>query len=176
VIDCDDRLVGDRSRNISWVPTLDSTFLCDVWIKKMVVHIAAATRAASAASQAGATALGLGLGKTDLDLAQSFFRSQMQQTKRLWTVDFAEASIRHGESCAQSARQHVESQAAANAAYFQAERLASQSIRLARDQDSRAYEMAWRAEVRESLRDELGNQNNRFNIIMLWWVLILHYV
>jgi hypothetical protein len=27
--------------------------------------------------------------------------------------------------------------------------------------------MAWRAEVRESLRDELGNQNNRFNIIML---------
>ena len=40
----------------------------------MVVHIAAATRAATAASQAGATALGLGLGKTDLELAQLFFR------------------------------------------------------------------------------------------------------
>jgi NAD(P)H-dependent flavin oxidoreductase YrpB (nitropropane dioxygenase family) len=130
----------------------------------MVVHIAAAT----AASQAGATALGLGLGKTDIDLAQSFFRQQMQQTKRLWTVDYAESSIRHGEACAQSARQHAESQAAANAAYFQAERLAGQAVRLARDQDSRAYEMAWRAEVRESLRDELGNQNNRFNIMMLW--------
>lgn len=134
---------------------------------KMVVHIAAATRAATAASQTAATALGLGLGKTDLDLAQLFFRQQMQQTKRLWTADYAEASIRHGETCAQSARQHAESQAAANAAYYQAERLAGESMRLARDQDSRSYEMAWRAEVRESLRDELGNQNNRFNIIML---------
>lgn len=55
----------------------------------------------------------------------------------------------------------------ATATYFQAEKLASQAIKLARDQDGRAYEMAWRAEVRESLRDELTNQNNRFNIVML---------
>ena len=83
------------------------------------------------------------------------------------TADWAEASVRHGEAIMQAAQHHSESQAMATVSYYQAERLASQSIKLARDQDSRAYEMVWRAEVRESLRDELGNQNNRFNIIML---------
>lgn len=114
-----------------------------------------------------ATALGLGIGKTDLDLTRDLFKLQMRQAKRLWTADWAESSLRHGESCMQNAQQHAESQAIALATYFQAEKLASQQIKLARDQDSRSYEQAWRAEVRESLRDDLSNQNNRFNIIML---------
>ena len=67
----------------------------------------------------------------------------------------------------QAAQHHSEAHAMSIVSYYQAEKLASQSIKLARDQNSRAYEMAWRAEVRESVRDELGNQNNRFNIIML---------
>ena len=132
----------------------------------MVVPCGAAAAAAQAAG-AGATALGLSMGKTDLDLTRDLFKMQMQQTKRLWTADFAENSVRHGEACMQSAQQHSESQAMATATYFQAEKIASQGFKLARDQDARAYEMSWRAEVRESLRDELGNQNNRFNIIML---------
>jgi len=111
--------------------------------------------------------MGLGMGATDLELSQNLFKLQMQQAKRLWTADWAEASVRHGEACAQNAQQHAEGQALSNATYFQAEKLARQAIKLARDQDSRNYEMALRAEVRESLRDELANQYNRFNIVML---------
>lgn len=133
----------------------------------MVLPVAVAARAASAAGNVGATALGLSMGKSDLDLTRDLFKLQMQQAKRLWTADWAENSIRHGEACLQSAQQHTEAQALARAAYYQAEKLQSQSLKLARDQDSRAYEMSWRAEVRESLRDELGNQYNRYNTVML---------
>lgn len=98
----------------------------------MVVHIAAAT---SAATQGAATALGLGMGKTDLDLARDVFCQQMHQTKWLWTAEWVEASIGHGEQCAQAAWHHTEAQATATAAYYhyQAERLASQGIKLARN-------------------------------------------
>mmetsp|Transcript_6259 Transcript_6259/g.15577 ORF Transcript_6259/g.15577 Transcript_6259/m.15577 type:complete len:797 (+) Transcript_6259:113-2503(+) len=133
----------------------------------MVAPFVAAAQGAAHVGSAGAAALGLGMGRADLELTQDLFKLQMRQAKRLWTADWAENSVRHGEQCLQSAQQHSESQAMATAAYFQAEKLASQGIKLARDQDCRAYEMAWRAEVRESLRDELTNQNNRFNIIML---------
>lgn len=107
------------------------------------------------------------MGKNDYELTQELFKMQMRQAKRLWTADWAESSIRHGEACMQSAQQHFEAQAMALAAYYQAEKLATQGIKLARDQDSRAFELTWRAEVREFIRDELGNQNNRFNIVML---------
>ena len=127
----------------------------------MPLPLAAATRAASAAGNVGATALGIGMGKTDLELTQELFKLQMRQAKRLWTADYAESSVRHGESCMQSAQQHAEAQAMASAAYFQAEKINSQNIKLARDQDARSYELAFRSEVRESLRDELQNQNNR---------------
>ena len=134
----------------------------------MVIPCAvSAAKAVGTAGSAGATALGIGMGKSDMDQSRDLFKQQMRQTKRLWTADWAEASVRHGETIMQAAQHHSEAQAMASASYYQAEKLASQSIKLARDQDSRAYEMAWRAEVRESLRDELGNQNNRFNIIML---------
>jgi len=135
----------------------------------MVIPICspAAIGAVGTAGTAGATALGLVWSKTELELSRDVFKAQMRQAKRLWMANWAEASIRHGEQCMQAAQHHVESQAMATAAYFQAEKLASQSIKLTRDQDSRSYEMAWRAEVRESLRDELENQNNRFNIVML---------
>lgn len=123
--------------------------------------------AVGAGASAGATALGLGLGKSDFEQTRELFKLQMRQSKRLWTADWAENSVRHGEACMQAAQQHAESQALSTAAYYQAEKLASQGIKLARDQDARSYEMAWRAEVRESLRDELTNQNNRFNIVML---------
>ena len=126
-----------------------------------------AAKAIGTAGTAGATALGIGMGKSDMDQSRDLFKQQMGQTKRLWTADWAEASVRHGESIMQAARHHSEAQALATASYYQAEKLASQGIKLARDQDSRAYELVWRAEVRESLRDELCNQNNRFNSIML---------
>jgi hypothetical protein len=133
----------------------------------MPLPLAVAARAAGAATNAGATALGLGMGKSDLDLTRELFKLQMRQSKRLWAADWAEQSVRHAEACMQAAQQHAESQAMAMASYYQSEKLASQAIKLTRDQDSRNYEMAWRAEVRESLRDELVNQYNRFNIVML---------
>lgn len=134
----------------------------------MVLPIAAAAaKAVGAAGSAAGTAIGISMEQTDLDLSLNLFKEQMRQTKRLWTADWAEASVRHGESILQAAQHHSEGQALSTASYYQAEKLASQGIKLARDQDSRSYEMAWRAEVRESLRDELVNQNNRFNIIML---------
>jgi hypothetical protein len=91
----------------------------------------------------------------------------MRQAKRLWAADWAESSWRHGEELMQSAQQHSESQAIAAATYFQQERVFKQQFRQAHDQDTRAFEMSWRAEAREALRDELANLNNRFNNVML---------
>lgn len=126
-----------------------------------------AAAAAARVAGAGATAIGLGMGKSDLDLTRQLFLLQMQQAKRLWTADFCENSVRHGESLHQAAVQHAQGVAWAGAAHAQAEKLAAHAITVAAQQDARSYEMAWRAEVRESLRDELANQNNRFNILML---------
>ena len=67
---------------------------------------AAAAKVVGAASNAGATALGLSMGKTDLELTQDLFKMQMQQTKRLWTADYAENSIRHNESIQLALKQH----------------------------------------------------------------------
>eukprot|EP01050_Picozoa_sp_SAG11_P014227 SAG11_NODE_1729_length_4365_cov_2.317628_4_plen_181_part_00 len=123
--------------------------------------------AASVVAGAASTAAGLGLAKSDLDLTRDLFKLQMRQTKRLWAADWAEGSWRHGEQCMQSAQQHAEGQAMAAAAYFQAERHFAKGYMQANEQDVRAFEMSWRTEVREALRDELANQNNRFNNIML---------
>jgi hypothetical protein len=67
----------------------------------------------------------------------------------------------------QSAKQHSEAQALGAAAYFQAEKHHRAEFRQAADMDARSFEMSWRAEVREALRDELANLNNRFNNVML---------
>ena len=116
---------------------------------------------------AGATALGLKMDKQSVDLTRDAYLQQMRQSKRLFTAQWVDASYRHGETVLQSAQQHEESQALAKAQYFQAERIHSEDMKLSRDQDTRAFEMSWRAEARESLRDELTNQFNRYNIIML---------
>ena len=92
---------------------------------------------------------------------------QMRQAKRLFTAQWAEASYRHGEQIAQAAQIHQEEMALATAQYYQAEKINSQCIKLARDQHYRAFEMVWRTESREALRDELTNQFNRYNIVML---------
>ena len=128
---------------------------------------AAAAKAAGAASSAGATALGLSMGKSDLDLTRDLFKMQMRQTKRLWTADYAENSLRHSEAIYQNYTMHVQSQLLALAQYYQSEKHHIQAYKQAYQQDLRNYEMNWRNEVRENLRDELQNQNNRFNIIML---------
>lgn len=65
----------------------------------------------------------------------------------------------------QSAQQHAESQGMATASYFQAERMHKQNYRQAEEQASRDFEMTWRAELREALRDELANLNMR---CVLW--------
>ena len=116
---------------------------------------------------AGATAMGLNMDKQSVDLTREAYLQQMRQSKRLFTAQWVDASYRHGEAVAQSAQQHEEAYALAKAQYFQAERIHSEDMKLARDQDTRAFEMSWRAEARESLRDELTNQFNRYNIIML---------
>jgi hypothetical protein len=123
--------------------------------------------AASTAGGAGATALGLHLDKRGVDLTKECFLLQMRQSKRMFAAGWAEASYRHGEQLAQAAQQHAESLALATAQYYQAEKINSQAIKVARDQDSRNFEMAWRTEARESLRDELTNQFNRYNTILL---------
>ena len=122
---------------------------------------------AGVAASAGASAMGIGLGAKDLHLTSDLFKLQMRQPKRLWAADWAEASWRHGESMLQSAKQHSEAQAMAAATYFQAEKHHRAEFRQAADMDARSFEMSWRAEVREALRDELGNLNNRFNNVML---------
>jgi hypothetical protein len=123
--------------------------------------------AASGAASAGATALGLQLDAKSNDLTREVFLLQMRQSKRLFTAQWAQASYQYGEALAQSAQQHCEDMALARMAVLQAEKINSQQMKLARDQDSRSYEMTYRTEVRESLRDELTNQFNRYNIVML---------
>ena len=123
--------------------------------------------AASTAGGATATALGLHLDKRSVDLTKECFLLQMRQSKRMFTAGWAEASYRHGEQLAQAAQQHAESQALATAQYYQAEKINSQAIKVSRDQDSRNSEMTWRTEARESLRDELTNQFNRYNTVLL---------
>jgi hypothetical protein len=126
-----------------------------------------ATLAIGTVASAAATATGLGLGAKDLNLTSDLFKLQMRQAKRLWAADWAEGSWRHGESMLQSAKQHAEGQAMGAAAYFQAEKHHRAEFRQSADMDARAFEMSWRAEVREALRDELANLNNRFNNVML---------
>ncbi|KAL3804439.1 hypothetical protein ACHAW5_008285 [Stephanodiscus triporus] len=123
--------------------------------------------ATTAAANAGATALGLSLNQESVDITKEIFLLQMQQTKRLFTAQWAESSYRYGEAMAQAAEQHLEDMALAKTAYLQAEKINSQQMKLARDQDSRAFEMSIRTEARESLRDDLSNQFNRYNIVML---------
>ena len=67
----------------------------------MVVAAAAAAKAAHMAGSAAASAAGFGMGKADMDLSRDLFKLQMCQAKRLWAADWAENSIRHGESCMQ---------------------------------------------------------------------------
>ena len=126
-----------------------------------------APAAVGAVAGGGATALGLKMDKQSVDLTRETFLQQMRQSKRLFTAQWTETAYRHGEALAQAAQQHAEAQALSTAQYYQAERIHSEDIKLARDQDNRAFEMAWRTEARESLRDELSNQFNRYNIIML---------
>ena len=75
--------------------------------------------------------------------------------------------ITDGETITQAAEQHSEAQALGYAQLYQAEKVAGQHLQVARDQDARMYEMSWRTEVRESLRDDLANQNQRLNSLML---------
>lgn len=110
---------------------------------------------------------GAGFSKSSNDITAEVFKQQMRQSKRLWSADWAEASWRHGDQLMQAAQQHAEGQALAAAQYYQAERQFKQNFRQASDMDARSFEMAWRSEVREVLRDELANILNRFNNVML---------
>ena len=123
--------------------------------------------AISTGAGAGATVFGLKLDKQSVELTRECFLMQMRQAKRLFTAQWAETAYHHGEALSQPAQQHDEAQALSTAPYFQTERINSEDMKLARDQDTRAFEMAWRTEARESLRDELTNQFNRYNTIML---------
>ena len=123
--------------------------------------------AASGAASAGATALGLKLDQKSVDLTKEIFLLQMRQSKRLFTAQWAQSSYMYGEAMAQAAQHHFEEMALAKTSYLQTEKINSQQTKLARDQDSRAFEMSFRTEARESLRDELTNQFNRYNIVML---------
>ena len=123
--------------------------------------------AVGAVAGAGATGLGLNYNKETVDVTREAFFKGMQQSKRLFTAGKAEAAYQHAESIAQAAQQHAEAYALSKAQYFQTERIHSESSKLSRDQDVRTFEMTWRSEARESLRDELTNQFNRYNNIML---------
>jgi len=132
-----------------------------------MVFLAPVAAAVTTGAGASATAFGLKLDKQSVELTRECFLMQMRQAKRLFTAQWAETAYHHGEALAQTAQQHAEAQALSTAQYFQTERIHSEDMKLARDQDTRAFEMAWRTEARESLRDELTNQFNRYNTIML---------
>ena len=112
----------------------------------MVFCTPAAVSAAGAAASGGATALGLNFGKETIDVTREAFFMGMRQSKRQFTAQWAESSYRHCEAIAQAAQQHSEAQALASAAYYQAERIHSEGSKLARDMDTRNFEVQWRGE------------------------------
>jgi hypothetical protein len=95
---------------------------------------------------------------------------------RYFTAGWSQASSQNSENLAQSAFQFSQSQSLGLAGYYQSEKQNAQSMKLAFLQDCKNREMAWRVTVRESLRDELLNQFNQYNILILVDTIALGFV
>jgi hypothetical protein len=113
------------------------------------------------------------LGGGEITSALKIHKESFQQDKRLFYADYAEAIAHHGEAYAQAERLHSQSFAQGEAAYYQADRHHRRSFQQARLQHQVDRDIVMRAEIRNGLRDEFGQKNNRYNALMICQTVML---
>ena len=114
---------------------------------------------------AGVTAAGMAAG--EITTALKVHKQAFQQDKRFFYTSYTEAVAHHGEVYAQAERLHSQSFAQGEAAYYQADRHHRRSFQQAKLQHQVGRDIAMRAEIRNGLRDEFGQKNNRYNAMMI---------
>ncbi len=113
------------------------------------------------------------LGGGEITSALKIHKESFQQDKRLFYADYAEAIAHHGEAYAQAERLHAQSFAQGEAAYYQADRHHRRSFQQAKLQHQVDRDIVMRAEIRNGLRDEFGQKNNRYNALMICQTVML---
>lgn len=116
------------------------------------------------AAAAWATA---GMGATEITHAMKIHKEAFQQDKRFFYADYTEAVAHHGEAYAQSERHHSQGYAQGEAAFYQSDKEHRREILQARLQHRVSRDIAMHAEIREGLRDEFDQKNNRLNALMV---------
>jgi hypothetical protein len=120
---------------------------------------------------AGAASATLGAG--EITSALKIHKEAFQQDKRFFYAGYTEAVAHHGEAYAQAERLHSQSFAQGEAAYYQADRHHRRSFEQAKLQHRLDRDIAMRSEIRNGLRDEFGQKNNRYNALMICQTVIL---
>ena len=100
-------------------------------------------------------------------------KESYQQDKRVFYADHTETVAHHGESFAQSERHHSQSYAQGEASYQQADKEHRREFMQARLQHRVSRDIAMHAEIREGLRDEFDQKNNRQNALMVCQAVML---
>ena len=114
---------------------------------------------------AGVTAAGMAGG--EITTALKVHKEAFQQDKRMFYASYTEAVAHHGEAYAQGERLHSQSYAQGEAAYYQADRQHRRDFQQAKLQHQLDRDIVMRAEIRNGLRDEFGQKNNRYNALMI---------
>ena len=114
---------------------------------------------------AGVTAAGMAGG--EITSALKIHKEAFQQDKRLFYAEYTEAVAHHGEAYAQAERLHSQSYAQGEGAYYQADRQHRRDFQQAKLQHQLDRDIVMRAEIRNGLRDEFGQKNNRYNALMI---------
>eukprot|EP01046_Picozoa_sp_COSAG06_P007443 COSAG06_NODE_364_length_16784_cov_21.917231_2_plen_887_part_00 len=122
------------------------------------------------AAAAWATA---GMGATEITHAMKIHKESFQQDKRVFYADHTETVAHHGEQYAQSERHHGQGYAQGEAAYYQGDKEHRREILQARLQHRVSRDIAMHAEIREGLRDEFDQKNNRQNALMVCQAVML---
>eukprot|EP01050_Picozoa_sp_SAG11_P009010 SAG11_NODE_823_length_6997_cov_60.301247_5_plen_270_part_00 len=125
-----------------------------------------------AASLAAATT-GVGLSTGEITTALKVHKEAYQQDKRFFYASYTEAVAHHGEAYAQAERIHAQSYAHAEAQYWQGDKHHRRTFEQAKLQHRLSIDLAMRAEIREGLRDEFGQKNNRYNALMICQTVML---
>jgi uncharacterized membrane protein len=120
-----------------------------------------------------AASLSSGLAAGEITTALKVHKESFQQDKRFFYAAYTEAVAHHGEAYAQAQRLHSQGYALAEAAYHQADRHHRRSFQQAKLQHKIDRDIAMRAEIREGLRDEFGQKNNRYNALMVCQTVML---
>ena len=120
-----------------------------------------------------AASMSSGLAAGEITTALKVHKEAFQQDKRFFYAAYTEAVAHHGEAYAQAQRLHSQSYALSDASYHQADKHHRRSFQQAKLQHKIDRDISMRAEIREGLRDEFGQKNNRYNALMVCQTVML---